>query len=121
MNVRRPTDPLLSSPIAPVGSTRAEGTSAGAASTRRAPAPAAAPSDRLDLSPEAAAAQRAPAADTNAEVERARVALRAGETLSPERLHDLRERVRTGFYDQPEAVGRIAAAAVRDLGGDATA
>ncbi len=119
MNVRRPTDPLLSSPIAPVGSTRAEGTASGATGSRRGAAPAAAPADRLDLSPEAASAQRAPAPGADAEIERARVALRAGGEMSPERLHELRERVRTGHYDQPEAIGRIASGAVRDLGGDA--
>lgn len=31
------------------------------------------------------------------------------------RLHELRERVRTGYYDSPPAIDRIAEATARDL------
>jgi hypothetical protein len=35
--------------------------------------------------------------------------------MSDARLHELRERVRTGHYNQPEALDRIAGAVLKDV------
>ena len=116
MNVRTASTPSVSS-TPPVQASSSE-----AASTAGRGAPAAArasatPSDRLELSAQARAEAAGARRSDSPEVEAARVALRAGGGISAERLHDMRERVRTGHYDQPEAIDRIASAAVADFGG----
>ena len=113
MNVR-PT-PDLSQP-SPVEAVRSDRASARGARPDAPPAAAPASGDRVELSAGARAAQARPSAAQSAEVEAARVALRAGSGLSPSRLHELREQVRTGHYDQPETIERVAGAAARDLG-----
>ena len=113
MNIRPSSDLSQAAPVDPVRSERA-GTPSGRASA--APSGAAAPGDRVELSDAARAAGAQPSAAQSPEVERARVALRAGSGLSPARLHELREQVRTGHYDQPEVAERVAEAAARDLG-----
>ncbi len=114
MNVRPASDLSKTAPAEPVRSDRASAKGARASS---APSPAAAGGgDRVELSAQARASQAGPASPQSPEVEAARVALRAGSGLSDARLHELREQVRTGHYDRPETIDRIAGAAARDLG-----
>ncbi len=116
MNVRSASDPRSAPPAQAVESARTGQAPPREAGSAPAASGAAADHDRVEISA-AARAQAdaaAPAAPT-LEMEVARVALRAGEELSPARLHQLRERVRTGYYDQPAVVDRIAEAAARDL------
>lgn len=113
MNVRPPSELPQAAPVEAVRPERAAGQ--GARPGAPAPAPAAG-GDRVELSAAARATSAQPAASQSPEVEAARVALRAGSGLGPARLHELRERVRTGHYDQPEVVDRTARAAARDLG-----
>ena len=119
MNVRLPLDsrPAPASKVDAVSGTRTsprQAAEAGARPDAAAPADA----DRVELSAAARQASAAlPADAASLEVEVARVALHAGSELSPARLHELRQRVRTGYYDQPAAVDRIAESAARDLAG----
>lgn len=114
MNVQPTPDPRSSTPVTHAGAVQAD-------DARRAAAPAPASSrpeasgDRVEISAQGRADAGRLRADSP-EIETARIALRAGEDLGAARLHELRERVRTGHYDQPEAVARLAEAAVRDLG-----
>ncbi len=112
MNVRSASDLPKSAPIEGVRADRsaARSTPSGVASGG---APAS--GDRVELSP-AAQARSAEASAQSPEVESARVALRAGSGLSDARLHELREQVRTGHYDRPDVIDRVAGAAARDLG-----
>ncbi len=71
--------------------------------------------DRVEISAAARAQAGAASAPSDADVETARVALRAASDLGPARLHELRERVRTGYYDQPAAVERLATSFAADL------
>ncbi len=77
--------------------------------------------DRVEISAAARAQAGAQAGPTTGaadpDVEAARVALRSESDLGPARLHELRERVRTGYYDQPGAVDRIAGAVTDDVTG----
>ena len=112
MNVRSTSDLPQTAPV--------EGVRADRASTRSAkpgvaPGNASAPGDRVELSP-AAQARASEVPGQSPEVESARVALRAGAELSDARLHELREQARTGHYDRPEVVDRVASAAASDLG-----
>jgi hypothetical protein len=121
MNVRPPSDTRPAAAAAAVGAVRPEQSAAGASGSAAGSVAASTDSrDRVELSArgraEAAQQSRPP---QSPEVELARVALRSQPSLSPERLHELRERVRTGHYDQPEVVARVAAAATRDLSGPA--
>lgn len=114
MNAIRPSDSLTTPPVP-----RADAVAPGHASVRDAQpesTPSTSPSDQVDISSEARAraAQSRPAEATSPEIETARVALRA-EALSDARLHELRERVRTGHYNQPEAIDRIAGAVLKDV------
>ena len=112
MNVRSASDLSQTAPVDPVRSDRASAKGASAS-----PAPStAAGGDRVELSAQARASQAGPASPQSPEVETARVALRSGSGLSDARLHELREQVRTGHYDRPETIDRIAGAAARDLG-----
>lgn len=118
MNVRPTPDPRPAAAAA-VGAVRPEqGADPRSAPSARSGAAASADTDRVELSAGAKAeAQQARSGHgLSPEVESARVALRAQPSLSPERLHELKERVRTGHYDQPEVVARVATSAVRDLG-----
>ena len=115
MNAIRPSDSLSTPSVA-----RTDAIAPGHASVRDArqdaAAPASVPTDQVNISPEARAraaeSQRAEAASP--EIETARMALRA-ETMSDARLHELREKVRTGHYNQPEAIDRIAGAVLKDV------
>ncbi|MEO0557945.1 MAG: hypothetical protein AAF170_07155 [Bacteroidota bacterium] len=114
MNAIRPSDSLSTAPIQ-----RADAVAPGNASVRDAQpesTPAAPPADQVNISPEARdrAAQSRPSEGTSPEIETARIALRA-EALTDARLHELRERVRTGHYNQPEAIDRIAGAVLKDV------
>ena len=112
MNVRPASDLPKSAPVEGV---RADRPAARSTASGVAPGGAPASGDRVELSA-AAQARSAGASAQSPEVESARVALRAGDGLSDARLHELREQVRTGHYDRPEVVGRVAAAAARDVG-----
>ena len=115
MNAIRPSDSLSTTPIP-----RADAVAPGDASVRDAQQDStpsvAAQTDKVDISPaaRARAAESRSTKATSPEIETARVALRA-EALSDARLHELRERVRTGHYNQPEALDRIAGAVLRDV------
>ena len=112
MNVRPPSDAL---PVSAAGPVQADAAGSGRADAR--PAPPAQSGDRVELSA-AARTKAASAARTEPlEMEVARLALRSDAKLPPARLHELRERVRTGYYDSPAAVDRIAEGVVRDLVG----
>ena len=114
MNAIRPSDSLSTTPIP-----RADAVAPGNASVRDAQqesTPSAPATDQVDISPEARAraAKSRPTDATSPEIETARVALRA-EALTDARLHERRERGRTGHYNQPEAVDRIAGAVLKDV------
>ncbi|GAB5537421.1 MAG: hypothetical protein Rubg2KO_36700 [Rubricoccaceae bacterium] len=114
MNAIRPSDSLTTPPVS-----RTDAVAPGNASVRDAQqesVPSAPTTDKVDISPEARtrAAESRPTEGASPEIETARVALRA-ETLSDARLHELRERVRTGHYNQPEAIDRIAGAVLKDV------
>ncbi|MEM1096405.1 MAG: hypothetical protein AAGJ10_17540 [Bacteroidota bacterium] len=64
----------------------------------------AAPSDRVELSAAARASFEAQATEVG-----------GPSTLSPERLAVLRDRVASGFYQQPEVLARTTAALAKDL------
>ncbi|MEM1118350.1 MAG: hypothetical protein AAF845_01745 [Bacteroidota bacterium] len=115
MNVQPSSDPRASSPVVQTGGVQADG-------ARQTPSPPAAPaapeaaSDRVEISAQGRADAVAQRPATGApEVETARLALRSADSLDAAQLHDLREKVRTGYYDQPEVIGRVAEAAARDL------
>ena len=113
MNALRPTDPRPAAAVAAVDAARAGRTTRDTAA-EAAPTAATAGGDDVQISAEARArAADSPRADSP-EIETARVALRS-ESLSDARLHELRERVRTGHYNQPEVIGRVAAQAAADL------
>jgi hypothetical protein len=108
-----------SSPVAPSRAVRPDASRAESAPSDAGPAADAPSADRVEISSQARQAAQssqpsAPRAES-LEIELARTALRAGDGLSDSRLHELRERVRTGYYDYPESVDRIAEAAARDL------
>jgi hypothetical protein len=112
----RPTPDSSAAAATAVGAVRSDAPSADRSRSDHAPAGAApCEGDRLEISD----AARARAADTteagSLEIEVARLALRQGGEIDAGRLHELRERVRTGYYDSPAAVDRIAEAAARDL------
>jgi len=114
MNAIRPSDSLSTTPIP-----RADAVAPGNASvsdTSQEASASAPTTDKVDISPEARAraAESRPTEGISPEVESARVALRS-ETMSDARLHELRERVRTGHYNQPEAIDRIAGAVLKDV------
>ncbi len=120
MNVRLLSDALSTSPASKVDAVRSDRASArGEGAAPSAASEGAAASDRVEISAEsrarAASAASLPTDSSSLEIEVARVALRAGASLSDSRLHELRERVRTGYYDQPTAIDRIGEAAARDL------
>ncbi len=120
MNVRFQSDALQATPTKKVDTVRSDSAAArGATSNPSATAAETGSNDRVEISAEG----RARAADSTApmplELEVARVALRAGQSLSESRLHELRERVRTGYYDTPSSVDRIGEAVARDLIKDA--
>ncbi|WP_420456801.1 hypothetical protein [Rubrivirga sp.] len=73
--------------------------------------------DRVEISAAARAQAGAAPEASDADVEAARVALRSESDLGPARLHELRERVRTGYYDRPEALDQLAASVASDLAG----
>lgn len=108
-----PTPPVESAADASVG------TDAQAPATPPSGAAPAVPGDRLDLSA-AARTTSAPPATVDASLETAQIALRSGGEMSDARLFELREQVRSGHYDQPEVIGRIAEAAAQDLTGTAS-
>lgn len=115
MNAIRPSDSLTTPSVQ-----RTDAVAPGHASVRDAQQESSAPvpsqADQVNISSEARAraAQSRPAEAISPEIETARVALRA-EALSDARLHELRERVRTGHYNQPEAIDRIAGAVLKDV------
>lgn len=116
MNVQFPSDPRSSAPVAPVGAASSDDARPAPAPTTPAAGGPEPGGDRLEISARARAdARRAGAADAP-EIETARHALRAADALGPARLHELREQVRTGHYDGPEAIERMTQAVVRDLG-----
>ena len=118
MNVRLPLDsrPAPASKVDAASNDRAS--SRDASVTSSASESANADADRVEISPAARQASASiPTDSASLEVEVARVALRSGSELSPARLHELRQRIRTGYYDQPATVDRIAEAAARDLAG----
>ena len=113
MNALRSTDPRPAAAVAAVDAARTGRT----ARETAADAPASASSkagDDVQISAEARARAAEGRRDAGSEIETARVALRS-EPLSDARLHELRERVRTGYYDQPEVIGRVAEQAAADL------
>lgn len=114
MNAIRPSD-SLSTPLVPRTNAVAPG-HASVHDAQQESAASAPATDQVDISPEARsrAAESRPAKAVSPEIETARVALRA-EALSDARLHELRERVRTGHYNQPEAIDRIAGAVLKDV------
>ena len=115
MNVRPSSDLPQAAPIDGVRADRAQAAPSRPGTAPAAPAAASDAGDRVELSAQALA--RADQGEAQSpEVEAARVALRAGGGLGDARLHELRERVRTGHYDQPDVVDRVAGAAARDLG-----
>ena len=103
-------------PISPAGPVQADAAGTGSAPDAR-PAPPAAGGDRVELSAEARTRAAAAPRTEPLEMEVARLALRSEGKMNPGRLHELRERVRTGYYDYPAAVDRIAEGVVRDLVG----
>lgn len=107
----RPTNASPTSPVGPV-STDAAGTGEAAASDAR-PATQADGGDRVELS--ASGRAKAEAGIGRPEIETARHALRAEDALSPARLHELRQKARSGHYDAPDVIARIADAAAGDL------
>ncbi|PAP75776.1 flagellar biosynthesis anti-sigma factor FlgM [Rubrivirga marina] len=112
----RPASDSPAAAAAAVGPVRSDAASAEGPRSDTAPA-GAAPSegDRLEIS-DAARARAAGAPEAGSlEIEVARLALRQGGEMDAARLHELRERVRTGYYDNPPAIDRIAEAAARDL------
>lgn len=114
MNAIRPSDPLSTPSVQ-----RTDAVAPGHASVRDAQqdsAPTAPATDKVDISSEARAraAESRLTETTSPEIETARMALRV-ESLSDARLHELRERVRTGHYNQPEAIDRIAGAVLKDV------
>lgn len=121
MNIRLPLDPrpAPASKVDAVGTNPAAARDASAPPSTPATAQDAAAVDSVEISAEARARATAalPTDAASLEVEVARTALRSNSELSPARLHELRERVRMGYYDQPAAVDRIAEAAARDLAG----
>ena len=123
MNVRSASDPRPALLAAAVDSARTGQAPPHEASSTAAASSAAADQDRVEISAAARAqADSASPVSPSLEMEVARVALRTGEELSPARLHQLRERVRTGYYDQPTVIDRIGEAVARDLveSGDAS-
>lgn len=116
MNLRPSSDPRPTAPTTAVGPVRSQRAPSREASAAAPEADVqAADQDRVEISAAARAQAGAAPEAASLEIEVARVALRAGAELSPARLHELRERVRTGYYDQPPAVDRIAEAAARNL------
>lgn len=115
MNVK-PSDSRSSTPVTQAGAVQTEEARRQAASAAGTARPEAA-GDRVEISAQARADAERSATDVP-EIETGRLALRAGEDLGAARLHELRERVRTGHYDQPEAIARLAEAAARDLAGE---
>ena len=114
MNVQSSSDLRAASPVHQSGSVHPDATSHGAAQTSGASAPEAG-SDRVEISTQGRADAAKRPASGAPEVETARLALRAADGLDAARLHELREKVRTGHYDQPDVIGRVAEAAARDL------
>ncbi len=115
MTIRSASDSPAAAAAA-VGAIRSDATSAEGSRPDAAPAGAApADGDRVEIS-DAARARAAGAPDAGSlEIEVARLALTRGAEMDASRLHELRERVRTGYYDSPPAIDRIAEAAARDL------
>ena len=113
MNVRPPSDAL---PVSAAGPVQADAAGPDRAGARPAP-PAPGAGDRVELSAAARTLSASAARTEPLEMEVARLALRSDAKLPPARLHELRERVRTGYYDTPTAVDRIAEGVVRDLVG----
>lgn len=109
----RPTNASPTSPVGPVSADAAGSKEAAASDARAAAAPDG--GDRVELSATARAKAEAGAGADRPEIETARHALRAEDTLSPARLHELRQKARSGHYDAPDVVARIADAATRDL------
>ncbi|MGB3541488.1 hypothetical protein [Rubrivirga sp.] len=115
MNVRSSLD-SLAKPVAKVDSSTSRGPNPSRTSSTPS-APAGTDADRVELSAAALAQPLAPpAADAASDLEIARTALRLGADLSVRELHELREKVRTGHYDQADVLDRVANAAARDLG-----
>lgn len=115
MNVRLLSDALQTTPAKKVDSVQSDRTSSRGTAPDAPPTGEAASSDRVEISAEARARAADATPSTSLELEVARVALRAGSSLSDSRLHELRQRVRTGYYDTPAAVDRIGEAVARDL------
>lgn len=69
--------------------------------------------DRLELS--GSGGPQAPRAAVPLDLEVARLALRVGATLTDAQTYELRERIRTGYYDYPVTIDRIGEAAARNL------
>lgn len=113
MNVQPTSDPRASSPVLQTGAVQPDAADRASTPSTGAPAPEAA-GDRVEISAQGRADARRSATGAP-EVETARLALRAADGLDAAQLHELREKVRTGHYDQPEVIARIADAAVRDL------
>lgn len=115
MNVR----PSLDSLPAPAAKVDPAASRASAQpSPQNAPAPPAsgADADRVELSAAALAqASSASPVESGTDLEVARTALRSGADLSASEIHDLRQKVRSGHYDQPDVLDRVAGAAARDL------
>jgi len=112
----RPTSTSATSPVGPVSADAAESGTAAAAGApgARASAPAGT-GDRVELSAAARAQADASGETGRPGIETARHALRSEDALSPGRLHELREKARSGHYDSPAAIDRMAEAAARDL------
>ena len=113
MNVLRTSEARPAAPAPAVDSTRS-GRTTGRGGSTAASAGASGSPDQVEISPEARARAAEARTGTDPDVETARTALRS-ESLSDARLHELRERVRTGYYDQPDTLDRIASAAARNL------
>lgn len=115
MNVQPTSDPRASSPVLQTGAVQPDAADRTPTPATGAPAPEAA-GDRVEISEQGRADADALRPATGApEVETARLALRAADSLDAAQLHELREKVRSGHYDQPDAIARVADAAVRDL------
>ena len=75
------------------------------------------PQDSLAISEEA---RRALEADQKRllELREARAAYDALPRLSQERIDEIKQRIRSGFYTQPDTLDHVARKVARDLGGD---
>lgn len=114
MNIRTSTD-SHTAPASAIGAVRSDSASANGPRPETARPASAAEGDRVEISAAARAQADAAPEAGSLELELARHALRSGSELDAARLHQLRERVRTGYYDQPTVIDRIAEAAAREL------